>query len=147
MLKHLRVICSQLWAVIWLSNAVLSQAASPQNNFRLVDSKQKISGHTSSRNKEHPEPSVFAEGTPFSTYEHTAYPSHGLRLQQTLGSFCDDSVRSFTGYLDTNYGTKHFFFYFFESRNNPDTDDVVVWLNGGMLSLVSSWFVIDLYGV
>ena len=26
----------------------------------------------------------------------------------------------YTGYLDVDYGTKHMFFYFFESRRNPD---------------------------
>ena len=26
---------------------------------------------------------------------------------------------------------RHLFFYFFESRNNPDTDDVIFWTNGG----------------
>lgn len=29
-----------------------------------------------------------------------------------------------------DYGTKHLFFYFFESRNDPATDDVVMWING-----------------
>lgn len=26
---------------------------------------------------------------------------------------------------------KHLFFYFFESRDNPDVDDVILWTNGG----------------
>lgn len=30
-----------------------------------------------------------------------------------------------------DYGAKHLFFYFFESRGNPDKDDVVMWINGG----------------
>ena len=37
----------------------------------------------------------------------------------------------YSGYLDVDYGTKHLFFYFFESRNEPDKDDVVMWINGG----------------
>jgi carboxypeptidase C (cathepsin A) len=38
---------------------------------------------------------------------------------------------AYTGYLDVDYGTKHLFFYFFESRDKPDEDDVVMWINGG----------------
>ena len=37
--------------------------------------------------------------------------------------------RSYTGYIDV--GPKHFFFYFFESRNDPAKDDVLLWTNGG----------------
>ena len=37
----------------------------------------------------------------------------------------------YTGYLDVDYGAKHLFFYFFESRSNPDTDDLIFWTNGG----------------
>ena len=41
----------------------------------------------------------------------------------------------YTGYIDV--GTRHLFFYFFESRSNPDMDDVIMWTNGGEPSL--SW--------
>jgi len=37
--------------------------------------------------------------------------------------------RSYTGYIDV--GAKHLFFYFFESRNDPANDDVILWTNGG----------------
>ena len=37
----------------------------------------------------------------------------------------------YTGYLDVDYGAKHMFFYFFESRRDPDSDDVIFWTNGG----------------
>ena len=36
---------------------------------------------------------------------------------------------SYTGYIDIE--ARHLFFYFFESRSDPDTDDVVFWTNGG----------------
>ena len=39
---------------------------------------------------------------------------------------------SYTGYLDISE-TKHLFFYFFESRNDPAKDDVIFWTNGGLL--------------
>ena len=41
-----------------------------------------------------------------------------------------DVSRSFTGYIDIE--ARHLFFYFFESRNNPDKDDVIFWTNGGL---------------
>ena len=37
--------------------------------------------------------------------------------------------RAFTGYIDIE--ARHLFFYFFESRNDPDADPVVFWTNGG----------------
>lgn len=37
--------------------------------------------------------------------------------------------RAYTGYIDVE--ARHLFFYFFESRGDPDTDDVVFWTNGG----------------
>jgi hypothetical protein len=39
----------------------------------------------------------------------------------------------YTGYVDVE--AKHFFFWFFESRRNPDEDDVMLWLNGGASDL------------
>ena len=38
--------------------------------------------------------------------------------------------RAYTGYIDVS-PARHLFFYFFESRRDPDTDDVVFWTNGG----------------
>ncbi|KAF8518463.1 serine carboxypeptidase [Gautieria morchelliformis] len=60
---------------------------------------------------------------------HPAYPHHSIRIKQTTGAFCDDTVRSYTGYL--SFQARHLFFYFFESRNDPRTDDVILWTNGG----------------
>lgn len=39
-------------------------------------------------------------------------------------------VNSYSGYIDLS-PTAHTFFWFFESRNNPATDPVTLWLNGG----------------
>ncbi|AQZ13501.1 PRC1 (YMR297W) [Zygosaccharomyces parabailii] len=43
----------------------------------------------------------------------------------------DPDVKQYTGYLDVEEEDKHFFFWMFESRNDPKTDPVVLWLNGG----------------
>lgn len=67
----------------------------------------------------------------FTSVNHHRLPGYELRIKRTPGFFCEETANSYTGYLDTSYGTKHFFFYFFESRSDPDKDDVVMWLNGG----------------
>lgn len=64
------------------------------------------------------------------------FPLHSLRIKtgsaESLGL---DTVKQFTGYFDvageTDTVGKHLFFWFFESRNDPKTDPVLVWLNGG----------------
>lgn len=58
---------------------------------------------------------------------HPLFPNHGVRIKKT--DFCDPSVNSYTGYIDNQ--AHHLFFYFFESRDDPKTDDVIFWTNGG----------------
>lgn len=42
-----------------------------------------------------------------------------------------DKVKQYSGYLDDDENDKHLFYWFFESRNNPKEDPVILWLNGG----------------
>ncbi|KAI0354050.1 serine carboxypeptidase [Trametes cingulata] len=63
----------------------------------------------------------------FTRLVHPAFPRHSVRVKQS--HFCDGEVKAYTGYIDVE--ARHLFFYFFESRRNPDTDDVVFWTNGG----------------
>ncbi|KAL1663142.1 Alpha/Beta hydrolase protein [Schizophyllum commune] len=65
----------------------------------------------------------------FTALTHPRFPNHGVRVQKT--SFCDPTVNVYTGYLDVDQGAKHLFFTFFESRRDPATDDVMMWINGG----------------
>ncbi|PBK90881.1 peptidase S10, serine carboxypeptidase [Armillaria gallica] len=64
----------------------------------------------------------------FTTLRHPLYPEHSVRIKKT--AFCDETVQAYTGYIDIS-PTRHLFFYFFESRSDPDKDDVVFWTNGG----------------
>ncbi|CAL1702100.1 unnamed protein product [Somion occarium] len=67
--------------------------------------------------------------TDYTALHHPRFPSHQVRIKKT--DFCDPTVNVYTGYLDVDQGAKHLFFYFFESRRNPEKDDVMMWINGG----------------
>ncbi|KAL8657254.1 MAG: hypothetical protein Q9226_002110 [Calogaya cf. arnoldii] len=43
----------------------------------------------------------------------------------------DPGVKQYSGYLDDKENDKHLFYWFFESRNDPKNDPVVLWINGG----------------
>lgn len=56
-------------------------------------------------------------------------PQHKVRIKSTTG-WCDPHARSYSGYLDVGYG-KELYFAYFESRRDPSTDPVMMWINGG----------------
>ncbi|KAJ6482920.1 carboxypeptidase C [Mycena vitilis] len=59
---------------------------------------------------------------------HPSFDEHHLRV--TEPELCDTSVKQYSGYLDIA-DDKHLFFWFFESRNKPSSDPLVLWINGG----------------
>ncbi|OJT03161.1 Carboxypeptidase Y -like protein [Trametes pubescens] len=63
----------------------------------------------------------------FTRLSHPAFPRHSVRAKQS--QFCDGKVRAYTGYIDVE--AHHLFWFFFESRRDPDADDVIFWTNGG----------------
>lgn len=75
---------------------------------------------------------VAASAAPFSILSNqTSSPGYSLRVsQQDPKELNVDSVKQYTGYLDTQ-DKKHFFYWFFESRGDPTNDPVVLWLSGG----------------
>ncbi|KAH9896522.1 alpha/beta-hydrolase [Cubamyces lactineus] len=64
----------------------------------------------------------------YTRLKHPAFPSHSVRVKQT--QICEGEARAYTGYIDVTEA-RHLFFYFFESRRDPDRDDVIYWATGG----------------
>ncbi|CDO94873.1 unnamed protein product [Kluyveromyces dobzhanskii CBS 2104] len=69
--------------------------------------------------------------TEFTVFSSNIDEAYSLRIKpldpESLGV---DAVKQWSGYLD-HEDSKHFFYWFFESRNDPETDPVILWLNGG----------------
>lgn len=68
----------------------------------------------------------------FESVTSEKFSQYTLRVKKTNPELLGlDSVEQYTGYLDVEELGKHFFYWFFESRNDPKTDPVILWLNGG----------------
>lgn len=69
---------------------------------------------------------------PFDFYvKDQTLPNYQLRIKSTPENLGLDTVQQYTGYLDIEDEEKHFFFWTFESRNDPTNDPVILWLTGG----------------
>ncbi|WFD33229.1 carboxypeptidase D [Malassezia cuniculi] len=55
-----------------------------------------------------------------------------VRYKEVPSGICEnhEGVKSYTGYVDTAEN-EHMFFWFFESRNDPKSDPLTLWINGG----------------
>lgn len=73
---------------------------------------------------------VFKQADKFEELTSEKFPYYALRTSKSNPeSLGIDTVTQTSGYLD--HGDSHFFYYFFESRNDPENDPVLLWLNGG----------------
>ncbi|CAI4275822.1 CCQ_1a_G0003350.mRNA.1.CDS.1 [Saccharomyces cerevisiae] len=67
----------------------------------------------------------------FTTFISSMDKDYSLRLRTVDPSKLGiDTVKQWSGYMDYK-DSKHFFYWFFESRNDPANDPIILWLNGG----------------
>ncbi|KAH7107934.1 Alpha/Beta hydrolase protein [Auriculariales sp. MPI-PUGE-AT-0066] len=65
------------------------------------------------------------------TSDNVHTTGYSMRVKRTeRGGLCDPTVTQVTGYLDIANGD-HLFFWFFESRKNPQSAPLAAWFNGG----------------
>ena len=57
---------------------------------------------------------------------------NGTSVRYKINELCETApgVKSYSGYIDIA-DDKHLFFFFLESRNQPSSDPITLWLNGG----------------
>lgn len=66
------------------------------------------------------------------TVTNTKFDNYQLRVKKSHPEKLNiDKVKQSSGYLDIIDQDKHLFYWFFESRNDPSTDPIILWLNGG----------------
>ncbi|KAI1266248.1 alpha/beta-hydrolase [Xylariaceae sp. FL1019] len=85
----------------------------------------------------HLPPSVSAYHGPVAAFDQQRQKPMSLRkraqsysVKEQNETICDAGSRQWTGWIHVT-GEKSLFFWLFESRNDPSTDPVVIWLNGG----------------
>ncbi|SCZ96819.1 BZ3500_MvSof-1268-A1-R1_Chr4-1g06752 [Microbotryum saponariae] len=69
-----------------------------------------------------------SNGTTFQFIFHPDFSDHKFRIKES--KLCGDKDKAHSGYLDIAEHT-HLFFFFAESRDKPDEDALLLWLNGG----------------
>ena len=66
-------------------------------------------------------------------FHHTAVTSEGLAIDTILEAnkptLCD-SVNQLSGYLKAGGSRNEYFYWFFESRDEPSKDPLIMWLTG-----------------
>lgn len=65
----------------------------------------------------------------YSIFTHPSMQEHRLRFKRTDGWCKGADTKSYAGYID--HDDSSLFFYYYESRNKPAEDPVVLWINGG----------------
>ncbi|KAI4669144.1 uncharacterized protein J4E79_001187 [Alternaria viburni] len=66
----------------------------------------------------------------FQVYQSPFSEHHSIRIKhQQSDTICDARSKQYTGWLDI--GSKHIFFWYFESQDKPSEDPLLLWLTGG----------------
>ena len=65
----------------------------------------------------------------YRTFQSSFSRAHFIRIREQNDSICDARSKQYTGWLDID--SKHFFFWYFESQNDPAKDPFLLWLTGG----------------
>jgi cathepsin A (carboxypeptidase C) len=66
----------------------------------------------------------------FQVYQSQYSEDHSIRIKhQQSDTICDARSKQYTGWLDI--GSKHIFFWYFESQDKPSEDPLLLWLTGG----------------
>lgn len=98
-----------------------------QNPQKMLEKLQPKFGSANSR----PPPLKLSRKDGFTVHKHKSFPNYELRVKDPGRELNIDSVQQYSGYIDILDEDKHFFFWLWESRSKPDSDPVVLWLNGG----------------
>ena len=72
---------------------------------------------------------------PAKVNHHSFTNRHGKQYDTKLTlnqpTLCDPNVQQYSGYMSAGGTDNEYFFWLFESRNDPSTDPLVLWLTGG----------------
>ncbi|KAI9301398.1 Alpha/Beta hydrolase protein [Cunninghamella echinulata] len=82
--------------------------------------------------------SLPVDNTNGGVFESKLYPN--LKVNFKTPDLCDPTVKQYSGYIDVTEND-HYFFWFFESRQQPEKDPLTIWLNGGpgSTSMLGLW--------
>ncbi|KAF4922345.1 Carboxypeptidase Y-like protein [Colletotrichum viniferum] len=60
-------------------------------------------------------------------------PSFSIRLSNETSQVCNSSTPGVSGFIDSNIGDdeSHMFFWLFDSKNDPSSDPLILWMTGG----------------
>ncbi|WFC97655.1 carboxypeptidase C [Malassezia yamatoensis] len=128
----------QSLALVWEKATGFSQHVG-QSPFmdRIGEAQDKVQEYMMPPGKADHTPEWLLKGTEwvddmlFQKLVHPAFPNYQLRVaDKHQAAFCDPDVKQISGYLDIRDGA-HLWFILYESRSSPESDPLVLWLNGG----------------
>lgn len=71
----------------------------------------------------------------YTEYAHTSVSAEGKSISTLLTAneptVCDSTVQQYSGYLKAGGTQNEYFYWFFESRDTPSKDPLIMWLTGG----------------